>query len=144
MNDFNQSIPSRIIALLFENPVNLSNLHQLWFMNKTQKASSYLDVATEIYYAFIQRNFSYVNWKIEQIVRNNLNCFFQSYLSTTEIQQSFCTKGEFKNTFLVNQLQFNETKDFLCNNLSASDLKLFLIGVQQQLDGIFVVKDKNF
>ena len=61
MNDFNQSIPSTIITLLFENPVNLSNLHQSWFMNKTQKSSSNLNVATEIYIAHIRRNFSYVN-----------------------------------------------------------------------------------
>ena len=64
-NDFNQSIPSIIIGLLFENPVNLSNLHQSWFMNKTQKSSSNLNVAIEIYYAAIRRNFSYVNRKIE-------------------------------------------------------------------------------
>jgi len=64
-NDFNRSIPSSIITSLFENPVNLSNLHQSWFMNKTRKSSSNLNVATEIYYAAVQRNFSYVSWKSE-------------------------------------------------------------------------------
>ena len=50
-----------------------------------------------------------------------------------------------KKTFLVNQSQLIESQDFLCNNLSATDLKLFLISVQKQLDDIFLVKkSKNF
>jgi hypothetical protein len=32
-----------------------------------------------------------------------------------------------------------EAKNVLCNNLSAIDLKMFLIDVQQQLDGLFLV-----
>jgi hypothetical protein len=45
---------------------------------------------------------------------------------------------------LVNQSRLIETKDFLCNNLSAIDLKLFLISVQKQVDRIFMVKTKDF
>ena len=63
-NDFNQSIPTTIItSYLFTNPVNLSNLHQSWFMNKTKNTLSNLDIAAEIYSASIQSNFSYVNQK---------------------------------------------------------------------------------
>jgi hypothetical protein len=60
-DDFNQSIPTRIITILFTNPVNLSNLHQSWLINKTRKSSSNLMVAIEIYFASIQPNFTYVN-----------------------------------------------------------------------------------
>jgi hypothetical protein len=31
-----------------------------------------------------------------------------------------------------------ETIDFLCNNLSTIDLKMFLISVQEQLDELFL------
>jgi hypothetical protein len=57
---FNQSIPLATITLLFTNPVNLSNLHQPWFMNKTNSLSNIL-VAAEIYLVSIQANSSYVN-----------------------------------------------------------------------------------
>ena len=60
-NDFNQTIPTTIINLLFDNPTNLSNLHQSWFMDKTENSTSNFDVAVEIYLASMQRNFSYVN-----------------------------------------------------------------------------------
>ncbi|CAF4588462.1 unnamed protein product, partial [Rotaria sp. Silwood2] len=40
--------------------------------------------------------------------------------------------------FSINQIQINETINFLCYNLSAIDLKSFLINVQQQLDNIFL------
>ena len=59
--DFNQTIPAAILQDLFENPVNLSNLHQTWFMNKTQKYTSNIDVAIEIYLASVRPNNSYVD-----------------------------------------------------------------------------------
>ncbi|CAF0829832.1 unnamed protein product [Rotaria sordida] len=121
MNDFNQTIPTVIITDLFANPISLSNLHQFWFMNKTQNSLSNLEVASEIYYVSRQRNFSY------------------SYQSEIDIQQSFCINGEFNRTFSVNQIQINETINFLCSNLSAIDLKSFLISVQEQLDQIFLI-----
>ncbi len=56
------------------------------------------------------------------------------------IKQSFCITGEFNKTFSVNQSQFIEAIDFLCNNLSAINLKIFLINVQKQFDRKFLVK----
>ncbi len=58
--DFNQSIPSSIIDSLFSNPVNLSNLHQPWFINRTNSLSN-INVAAEIYLSSIETNFSYVS-----------------------------------------------------------------------------------
>jgi hypothetical protein len=60
--DFNQTIPSIIITNLFFNPVNLSNLHQSWFINRTNSLSN-INVATEIYLSSIQSSFSYVNMR---------------------------------------------------------------------------------
>jgi hypothetical protein len=57
------------------------------------------------------------------------------------IQQSFCINGQLNKTFLINGSQLTVAKDFLCNNLSANDLKTFLISVQNQLDDIFLVKN---
>ena len=57
--DFNQS--AALIAALFANPVNLSNLHQSWFMKKNQTSQSNTNVALEIYVAFLQPNSSYVS-----------------------------------------------------------------------------------
>ena len=37
----------------------------------------------------------------------------------------------------------NEAKNYLCNNLSAIDLKQFLISVQRQFDQEYIVKKKN-
>ncbi|CAF2628741.1 unnamed protein product [Rotaria sp. Silwood2] len=47
--------------------------------------------------------------------------------------------NENSSTFLVNQSELIERIDFLCNNLSINDLKLFLINVQEQLDEIFLI-----
>ncbi|CAF4091856.1 unnamed protein product, partial [Adineta steineri] len=120
-NDFNQSIPQTTINILFSNPINLTNLHQPWLMNRTDSLSN-VNVALEIYFASLQTNYSYV------------------YRSETNIKQSFCTDGQFNQTFsITNQMQSTESKDFLCKNLSAIDLKNFLISVQQQLDNTFLV-----
>ncbi|CAF4288810.1 unnamed protein product, partial [Rotaria sp. Silwood2] len=108
---WNGQIKVQIISLLFTNPVNLINLHQTWFMNGTKNCSSYLNLSMEIYFASIQKKF---------------------FLS-------FCVDGEFNRTFLVNQSELIERIDFLCNNLSINDLKLFLINVQEQLDEIFLI-----
>jgi len=62
------------------------------------------------------------------------------YQKATDIKQSFCNDGEFNRTFSVDQSQIIQIKNFLCNNLSAIDLKLFLINVQKQLDAILLVK----
>lgn len=61
-NDFNQS--AALIAALFANPVNLSNLHQSWFMKKNQTSQSNGNVAVEIYVAFLRPNSSYVSAKL--------------------------------------------------------------------------------
>ncbi len=122
-NDFNQSIPAEIITILFSNSVHLSNLHQSWFMNKTRASISNLNVAIEIYLASIRTNFSY------------------AYQSEWNISQSFCIQGQFNQTFDVNPSQWTEAKDFLCKNLSAIELKSFLIDVQTQLDEKFLVKE---
>lgn len=58
--DFNQSIPDSILTILFATPVTLSNLHQPWFINRTNSPSN-LDIATEIYLSSIRPNSSYVN-----------------------------------------------------------------------------------
>ncbi|CAF4378814.1 unnamed protein product, partial [Adineta steineri] len=119
-NDFNQSIPTAIINTLFQNPVGLSNLHQSWFMNHTKRSESNLNILIQISYSRLQKNFSY------------------SYQSETNIKQSFCNKTEFNKTFLINSSDAIVPKKFLCNNLSATDLKLFLISVQNQLDDILL------
>ncbi|UJR15712.1 hypothetical protein I4U23_002647 [Adineta vaga] len=121
MNDFNQTIPNKIITNLFENSVNLSNLHQAWFINKTEKHTSNFNVAIEIYSALLWSNFTY------------------SYQSATNINTSFCITDEFQRTFLVNPSRLIETRYFLCNNLTTVDLKSFLISVQKQLDEIAMV-----
>jgi hypothetical protein len=59
------------------------------------------------------------------------------------MKQSFCVDGEFNRTFSVNAIDWMQTNGFLCNNLSASDLKSFLISVQEQLDNSFIVKETN-
>ena len=120
-NDFNQSIPIEIITILFANPVNLSNLHQSWLMKRTRRSVSNIQVATEIILVSNRANFSRV------------------YQAEVNISQSFCIRGQMKRTFDVNETQLNETRDFLCKNLSASDLKAFLIDVQEQLDKQFLV-----
>lgn len=61
-NDFSQTIPSTIIDNLFSSPVNLSNLHQSWLINRTNTLSN-LDVIFEIYFVSIQSNYSYVKKK---------------------------------------------------------------------------------
>ncbi|CAF1162270.1 unnamed protein product [Adineta steineri] len=119
-NDFNQSIPTTIINTLFQNPVGLSNLHQSWFMNHTKRSESNLNIIIQISYSRSQKNFSF------------------SYQSETNIKQSFCNKTEFNKTFLINSPDAIVPKNFLCNNLSATDLKLFLISVQNQLDDILL------
>ena len=43
----------------------------------------------------------------------------------------------------MNQTRFIELEDFLCKNLSAIELKDFLIHVQKQLDEIFLVKRRQ-
>ena len=60
LNDFNQTIPAAIIKNLFDNAVNLSNLHQAWFMNKTVKYTSNINVAIEIYLASVRPKNFYV------------------------------------------------------------------------------------
>lgn len=122
-NDFNRSIPTEIINILFSNPVHLSNLHQSWLMNKTQRVISNLNIAIEIYLASRQTNFSY------------------AYQSEWNISQSFCSEEQFNQTFNVNPSQWSEANEFLCNNLSAIELKSFLIDVQTQLDEQFLVKE---
>ncbi|CAF1011818.1 unnamed protein product [Rotaria sordida] len=117
--DFNQSIPATTLNILFTNPVNLSNLHQSWLINRTNSLSN-TDVAIEIFIVSLQSNYVY------------------SYQTETNIKQSFCINGQFNQTFLINQQQSIQAKDFLCNNLSAIDLKNFLISVQKQLDIIFL------
>ena len=59
-NDFNQSIPAVTISILFASPVNLSNLHQPWFMNRTDSLSN-INVVVEIYLASLQPNYAYVS-----------------------------------------------------------------------------------
>jgi hypothetical protein len=60
-SDFNQTIPIAIINILFSNPVNVTNLHQSWFMNRTNSLAN-IFVAAEIYYASLQTNYVYVNF----------------------------------------------------------------------------------
>ncbi|CAF1095920.1 unnamed protein product [Adineta ricciae] len=122
LNNFNQTIPTAIIKNLFENAVNLSNLHQRWFMNKTAKYTSDINVAIEIYLASVRPN------------------NFYSYQSAASIKNSFCGRNESQRTFLVDSLKLIETQGFLCTNLTADDLKSFLISVQQQLDAIVLVE----
>lgn len=62
-SDFNQTIPANTLAILFAQPVNLSNLHQPWFINRTDSLSN-IDVAAEIYLSMIRSNFSYVNHRV--------------------------------------------------------------------------------
>ncbi len=62
MSDFNQSIPIITMNILFPSFVNLSNLHQSWFMNRTNSLSN-IEVAAEIYIASIQSNYSYVSFE---------------------------------------------------------------------------------
>ncbi|CAF4578630.1 unnamed protein product [Rotaria socialis] len=119
-NDFNQSIPNTIITALFENPINLTNLHQSWFLNQTHNSLSNLAVAAQIYLTSMQTGLAY------------------SYQSDIDIQQAFCIAGEFNRTFSVSEKQINETNNFLCYDLPAEDLKSFLISVQQQLDEQFL------
>jgi hypothetical protein len=61
--DFNQSIPIELIDILFSNPVNLSNLHQPWFINQTNSLSN-LEVAAQIYISLIIPNYSYVSFRL--------------------------------------------------------------------------------
>ncbi|CAF0854184.1 unnamed protein product [Adineta ricciae] len=119
-SDFNQSIPVSIINSLFSNSVNLSNLHQKWFMNRTESVSN-LFVAAEVYFASIQTDYTY------------------TYRTDTDIQQAFCTNRQFDLTFLMkNQTQSIQIMNYLCNNLSAIGLKTFLVNVQEQFDEILV------
>ncbi|CAF3834044.1 unnamed protein product [Rotaria magnacalcarata] len=118
-SDFNQSIPIATINILFSNPINLSNLHQPWLMNRTNSLTN-LNVASEIFLTSLQTNYTY------------------SYQSEINIQKSFCTYAQFNQTFLMNQGQSIDAKDFLCNNLSTIDLKNFLISLQGQLDQVFL------
>ncbi|CAM4887474.1 unnamed protein product [Rotaria socialis] len=118
-SDFNQSIPIATTNILFSNPINLSNLHQPWLMNRTNSLTN-LNVASEIFLASLQPNYTY------------------SYQSAINIQKSFCIDGQFNQTFLINQGQSMDAKDFLCNNLSTTDLKSFLISLQIQLDQVFL------
>ncbi|CAF2158124.1 unnamed protein product [Rotaria magnacalcarata] len=118
-SDFNQSIPIATINILFSNPINLSNLHQPWLMNRTNSLTN-LNVASEIFLTSLQTNYTY------------------SYQSEINIQKSFCTYAQFNQTFLINQGQSIDAKDFLCNNLSTIDLKNFLISLQGQLDQVFL------
>ncbi|CAF2630332.1 unnamed protein product [Rotaria sp. Silwood2] len=117
--DFSQSIPATTLNILFANLVNLSNLHQPWLMNRGNSLSN-TEVGAEIFLVSLQSNYAY------------------SYQTETNIQRSFCINGQFDQTFLINRPQSIEAKDFLCNNLSAIDLKNFLISVQLQLDGTFL------
>ena len=119
VDDFNQTVPTEVIDVLFSNPVNLTNLHQLWFMNRRRTSVSNINVAIEIYLASIRTNFSY------------------EYQSEGNISQAFCDEGEFDRTFDVGS---TKAKDFLCNNLSTIELKSFLIDVQKQLDEKFLVR----
>jgi hypothetical protein len=59
-NDFNQTIPATTINILFSNPVNLTNLHQPWFMTGRGSLSN-IFVAAQIYYASLQPSYPYVN-----------------------------------------------------------------------------------
>jgi hypothetical protein len=59
-SDFNQSIPIATINILFSNPINLSNLHQPWLMNRTNSLTN-LNVASEIFLASLQTNYTYVS-----------------------------------------------------------------------------------
>jgi hypothetical protein len=122
-DDFDQSIPTEIINILFFNPVHLTNLHQLWFMNQRRQSASNTDVAIQIYFASRRTNFSY------------------EYQPEWNISQSFCDQGEFNRTFDVNPSESMKAIDFLCNNLSAIELKSFLIDVQTQLDEKFLVRE---
>jgi hypothetical protein len=61
-SDFNQSIPSTTIDILFTNPVNLSNLHQSWLINRTNSLSN-IQVAAEIYISSIVPGYSYVSFR---------------------------------------------------------------------------------
>jgi hypothetical protein len=58
--DFNQPIPNTIVQALFMNPVNLSNLHQPWLIDRAVSLPT-AAVATEIVFVSLQQNFSYVN-----------------------------------------------------------------------------------
>lgn len=58
-NIFNQSIPITIINILFSYPVNLTNLHQSWLVNRTRSLSN-VDVAAEIYVSSVLPGYSVV------------------------------------------------------------------------------------
>ena len=109
-------------------------------MKKNQTSQSNANVAVEIYMALLQRNFSYVSDSLVKMLLSVDRCLFQSYQSPGDIQQSFCVKGELNRTFQLNASQWTTASTILCNNLSVSDLKVFLIQVQTQLDDLFVVR----
>ncbi|CAF3444208.1 unnamed protein product [Rotaria sp. Silwood1] len=117
--DFNQSIPETTLNILFKNPINLTNLHQPWLMHRTNSLSN-IYVGGEIFLVSLQPDYAY------------------SYQTETNIKESFCIKEQFNQTFLIHGPQSIQAKDFLCNNLSAVDLKNFLISVQKQLDETFL------
>ena len=58
--NFNQTIPANTLTILFAKPVNLSNLHQPWLINRTNSLSN-IEVASEIYRSILQPNSSIVN-----------------------------------------------------------------------------------
>jgi hypothetical protein len=58
-DDFNQTLPMNIAQALFINPVNLSNLHQSWFIERNNQLST-INVLTEIYLEYLQINTNYV------------------------------------------------------------------------------------
>lgn len=60
------------------------------------------------------------------------------YQTDLDIQQAFCLQGELNRTFLI----INQTEEFLCQNFSASELKVFLIDLQEQLDEQLRVEKK--
>lgn len=83
---------------------------------------SNFEIGLEIYLVSIQNNFSY------------------EYQSAMDIDRSFCVDEQINRTFQIDRTQWKRTKEFLCSNLSAGDLKGFLMQVQQQLDEQFLVR----
>lgn len=81
-NNFNQSIPNSVLQSLFSNPVNLTNLHQPWFMNRTNSFSTFA-VALEIGMNSIQPNLNYVR-RVERPPAIRCQCHMHFSFSPTD------------------------------------------------------------
>lgn len=119
-NNFNETLPNSILNSIFSNSVNLVHLHQPWFINRTNSLST-IAVAMEIYFNSLRANSTYF------------------YRTENEIQRAFCINEEINRTFSIDSSQWSNTKTFLCQNLSATNLKNFLIEVQNQFDQFFLI-----